>query len=236
LKTSLSILFLLAFSFCVKKNVPEDKSLLGLDYYPTKAGKFVVYDVDSIIYTELPKDTVIYKYRIKEKLADTYTDNEGRPAIRLERYIKKYNASKPYDSLPWAMKEVWMVNADDHRVQVVESNVRYTKLVFPIERGATWNGNANNTLGEWNYKIDYIEKEETINGNLLPKVLLVIQKDFRTQISYQRYAEKYAKNVGLVYREMKELLSNTIVPGVPVEDRIESGLIYKQTLVTYGHE
>lgn len=221
---------------CVKKNVQADKSLLGLDYYPTTSGKFVIYDIDSVVYSELPKDTQSYKYRIKEKLADTFTDNEGKPAIRLERYIKKFDPLKPYDSIPWTIKEVWALSANEQRILVSEGNIRYTKLIFPIQKGATWNGNAHNTIGEWNYKIDYIENEETINGNKLPKVLMVNQKDFRTQISYQRYTEKYAKGVGLVYREIQDILSNTIVPGVPVENRIESGLIYKQTLVTYGHE
>ena len=221
---------------CTKKKILQNDSLLGLDYYPTTSGKYVIYDVDSIVYTQLPKDTLVYKYRIKEKLADTYTDNQGQPAIRLERYIKKYNPLKSYDSIPWSIKEVWMVNASNKTIQVVESNVRFTKLIFPVQEKASWNGNANNTFGEWDYIYDYIDKVETLNTNLLNSVLLVKQKDYRTLISYSYYVEKYAKGVGLVYREIKDILSNTIIANKPVEDRIESGVIYKQTLVTYGYE
>ncbi len=221
---------------CAKKKVPQDTSILGLDYYPTTSGKFVVYDVDSIVYTELPKDTLAYKYRIKEKLTDMYTDNEGQPAIRLERYIKRYNPLKSYDSIPWTIKEVWMVNATDKSIQVVESNVRFTKLTFPVQKKSTWNGNANNTGGERDYTYDYIDNKEIINTKVFENVLRVKQKDYRTLISYAFYTEKYAKGVGLVYREIKDLLSNTIIANKPVEDRIESGIIYKQTLVTYGHE
>jgi hypothetical protein len=221
---------------CSKKKVPNNEGLLGLDYYPVTSGKYVIYDVDSIVYTELPKDTFTYKYRIKEKLADSFTDNLGQPAIRLERYIKKFDAAKPYDSIPWTMKEVWMVNANLKSVQVVENNVRFTKLLFPIEEKASWNGNANNTLGEWNYIYDYIDKKEVINNTTLEKVLLVKQKEYRTLISYQNYKEKYAKGIGLVSREITDLLSNTIIAGTPVENRIESGVIYKQLLVTYGNE
>ena len=221
---------------CTKKKIPQDNSLLGLDYYPTTSGKYVIYDIDSIVYTQLPKDTLVYKYRIKEKLADTYTDNQGQPALRLERFIKRYNPLKPYDSIPWTIKEVCMVNANEKNIQVVESNVRFTKLIFPIQEKATWNGNAFNTLGEWDYVYDYIDRIETINTNSLNNVLLVKQKDYRTLISYQYYAEKYAKGVGLVAREIKDILSNTIVANKPVEDRIESGIIYKQILVTYGYE
>ncbi len=226
----------LLFFSCAKKKIPQDESLLGLDYYPTTIGKYVIYDVDSTIYNSLTQDTVVTKYRIKEKITELFTDNEGQDALRLERFIKKYNPNKPYDSIAWAIKEVWMVNANKKSVQVVEGNVRFTKLVFPIQQGANWNGNAKNTIGEWMYTYEYIDKAETIGSKQLDKVLNVKQKNYRTLISYQNYTEKYAKGVGLVYREITDILSNNVIVNVPVEGRIEDGLIYKQTLVTYGNE
>lgn len=224
------------FSACTKKKIPQDDSLLGLNYYPTTQGKFVVYDVDSTVYNELTLTSKKTKYRIKERMADSFTDNEGKPAIRLERFIKKFDSLKSYDNIPWSIKEVWLVNADKKSVQVSESNVRYTKLIFPVQKDASWNGNARNTMGEWLYTYSYIEKKENINGNILEKVLYVKQNEFRTLISYQNYFEKYAKGVGLVYREINDIYSNTVIANVPVEGRIEKGVIYKQTLVTYGYE
>jgi len=221
---------------CAKKKVEDASVFLGLDYYPTQIGKYVVYDVDSTVYNDLNQDTVLYKYRIKEKIIEQFTDNEGRKALRLERYVKHFNAAKPYDSIPYVIKEAWMVNADDKKVQVVESNYRYTKLIFPIQLNANWNGNANNTLGEMLYSYNYIDKPETINGTSLEKVLLVKQKDERTQIALQYFVEKYAKGIGLVYREIKDIYSNTVIPGVAIEQRIEKGVIYKQVLVSYGIE
>jgi hypothetical protein len=233
----LFIVIIIGFTVsCAKKKIPADEGILGLDFYPTTSGKFIIYDVDSIVYTALPKDTLVFKYRIKEKLADSFTDNQGKPAIRLERYIKLYNPAKSYDSIPWELKDVWMVNADQKSVQVVEENVRYTKLIFPVQEKASWNGNSNNTLGERMYTYDYIDRNETINKNAFEDVLLVKQLEYRTLISYQNYSEKYAKGHGLVYRQITDLLSNNIVAGVPVENRIESGILYKQTIVTYGHE
>jgi hypothetical protein len=227
---------LVSFLCCTKKKIPDESSLLGLAYYPVTPGKYVIYDVDSLVYGQLPRDTVLYKYRIKEKLADTFSDSQGRQAIRLERCIKRYDPARSYDSLPWTIKEVWMVNADNKSVQVVESNTRYTKLIFPIQEKAGWNGNAYNTIGEWEYFYDYVDRSESFNQIRVDQVLKVIQKEYRTLISYQSYTEKYGKDIGLVYREIKDLLSNRITAGVPVEDRIESGVIYKQTLVNYGYE
>jgi hypothetical protein len=216
--------------------VPTDNDALGLKYYPLTKGKFIIYEVDSTIYTELPKDTIIYTYLIKEKIADSFLDNEGQPAIRLERYIKKYDANKVYDSIAWTIKEVWMINANKQSIQVVEGNVRYTKLLFPIQEKISWNGNAKNTIGEWLYTYDYIEKSESIHATTFDNVLKVKQKEYRTLISYENYQEKYAKNIGLVYREITNLLSNNILPNIPVEGRIESGIVYKQTYLTHGYE
>lgn len=225
----------MAFSSCKKKK-EEVSVVLGLDYYPSKVGRYIVYDVDSTIYNDLTLDTVIYRYRIKEKLVENFTDNEGRPAIRLERYIKLFDPNKAYDSIPYTVKEAWMVNANDKHVQVVENNIRYTKLIFPIALNSSWNGNVNNYLGERTYSYFYIDKAETINGKSLTNVLQVKQIDDKTLISWRYEVEKYAKGVGLVHREIKDIYSNTVVAGVPVENRIEKGLIYKQTLVSYGYE
>jgi hypothetical protein len=229
-------LLALFLSGCNKKTNSYNEAVLGLDYYPLTLGKYVVYDVDSVIYTELPKDTVVYKYRIKEKFTDTYTDSKGETLYRIERYIKNFNPNQSYDNMPWTIKEVWMMDADQQRVQVQEANIRYTKLIFPVEEKASWNGNASNSTGEWNYVYDYIDRTETINTVKLDKVLMVKQKEFRTAIGYQHYYEKYAKGIGLVHREMMDLVSQNIIAGVPVEGRIGSGFTYKQTLVTYGFE
>lgn len=219
-----------------KKKKEEEASVLGLDYYPTTLGRFVEYDVDSTIYNDLPADTIFYKYRIKEKLTENFTDNQGKPAIRLERYIKKFNPAKSYDSIPYAIKEVWMVNADSKSIQVVESNIRFTKIIFPVSLNSSWNGNANNNLGESIYTYFYIDKSEAINGKSLSSVLAVKQKDDKTLISKQYNIEKYAKGIGLVYKEIQDIYSNGVVSGVAIENRIEKGLIYKQTLIRYGYE
>lgn len=227
-------IILLAFSCSKKQN--NSSIDLGLTYYPTEIGKFCIYEVDSTIYTDLTKDTIHYKYLIKEKIAGSFTDNLGLSALRLERYIKKYTKDISYDSIPWTIKEVWAVNSDESTIQVVESNQRFTKLIFPIMAKSTWNGNAFNANGEEIYVYEYIDQTEKIGTETLVNVLEVKQKESRSLISLQYKVEKYAKGIGLVYREITDIASNTIVSGKPVEDRIEQGMIYKQTLLSHGYE
>jgi hypothetical protein len=116
-------------------------------------------------------------------------------------------------------------------LEVVEEDIRFTKLIFPVKEDATWNGNANNTLGEWEYEYTYSDRAETINGTAFDNVLMVTQKDDKNKNAIHReyYIEKYAKEIGLVYREIKDLRSSVVIIGVPVEQRITSGVIYKLT-------
>lgn len=220
-----------------KKKAPEDPPDVGYDYAPTTLGKYVVYDVDSTVYDDFNMDTTYYKYRIKEKLEETFIDNQGREAIKLVRYIKKYNDTVSYDNIPWTIKDVWNYTKTNTTLEVVEEDIRFTKLIFPVNDDAIWNGNAHNTIGEWDYTYDYIDKTEIINGTKFDNVLLVIQRKDKNNVLHREYfIEKYAKTVGLVYREIKDLYSNNVIFGVPVEQRIEKGVIYKLTYVTHGFE
>ena len=220
---------------CVKKVAPPD-ALSGSEYYPVQTGRYTVYEVDSTVYGDIPRDTVTTRYRVKEKLADAFADNEGKEAYRLERYYKMFDPARPYDSMPWKMKEVWMVNASREKLQVMEGNVRYTKLVFPAVERTSWNGNAYNSGGSWTYTYDYVGKTESFGSKSFDQVLKVEQKEQRTLISFEEYYEKYAAGVGLAERVMTALYSNSIVPGQPVEKRIENGFTYRQTLIDHGHE
>ena len=235
----LLLLGLIVFTmFACKKKKVEDPSDVGYAYAPTKIGKYVVYDVDSTIYDDFHTDTIYYKYRIKEKLEEIYVDNQNRAAIKLVRYIKKHSDTISYDNMPWIVKDVWNYTKTATTLEVVEENIRFTKLIFPVKEESSWNGNANNTLGDWEYTYSSVDKGETINGTHFDNVVLVTQKDDKGKNAIHReyYIEKYAKDIGLVYREIKDLHSSTVVLGVPVEQRITSGVIYKLTYVTYGYE
>lgn len=226
--------------FCKKKT--EELPDLGYDYAPEVLGKYIVYDVDSTIYDDFNNDTTYYKYRIKEKYEEAFSDNEGRPALKIVRYIKEYNPSVSYDNIPWTLKDVWMANKTKTSYEVVEEDVRYVKLSFPVKEAVEWNGNSQNINPEWLYTYKYFDQKEMINTTTFDNVLYVEQKDDKNKNNIHRefYIEKYAKHVGLVYKEIKDLLSYTVTVGpggiIPVEDRINKGLKYKMTYVTHGIE
>jgi hypothetical protein len=239
-KGLLIILFLIAgiaIYSCKKKKEPE-KVDVGEAYYPPTIGKFIVYDVDSIIYDEFTYDSTHYKYQIKEKIEEQFTDIQGKPAYKLARYIKKFNAAVSYTAMAWTIKDVWQVNITGSDVEVVEENTRFVKMVFPVKESKTWDGNATNTIGQWDYKYLFVDKPETVNSHSFDKVLLVEEKNFRTLISDEYYAEKYAKDLGLVYREIIDLDFDEVVPMNAIIDTVakKKGVIYKSIMTAYGYE
>lgn len=237
LKTSCIVVLIAFFAVaCNKKEVPSPAWPYGKEYFPLKTGNYVIYECDSTVYNDLPRDTIVYRFQLKERIGESFTDNEGGDAYRIERFVRTYHPSTPYDSIAWRMKEVWMLNLDQEKLSISEGNRRFTRLVFPVKINSSWNGNAQNSLGEEIYSYEYIDKKEKIKQQSFEKVLKVKQRDFKTLISYEGRAEKYASGIGLVSKESAEYYSNTIKNGVALEKRIEYGFIYKQNIVAHGTE
>ncbi len=198
-----AILFMgLALASCKKDK--EEEPDLGYDYYPGKVGSYIVYDVDSIGYRKLNQDTITLKFQIKEKIDSIFTDNQGRPTLKIIRYRKNYDPMVPYSSMSWTIQDVWSANITKTTAEVVEENIRFVKLIFPARKSATWNGNAQNTMGQWDYKYTEFETAATVGGKSFDKTLKVTQKYFPSAISYQNYYERYAKGVGMIYRIIED--------------------------------
>lgn len=222
---------ILVFS-CKKDKQIENAPDLGYDYFPVTMGKYVVYDVDSTAYIQ-PSGSVIHaKYQIKEVIDSMFLDNQNRVTYRLSRYYKNYNASIPYDQMPWTYKDAWMINRTATTAEEVEENVRYIKLIFPVEKNAKWNGNAQNTIGDWQYKYTKVDGPETINGINFDNTLTVLQHNETPAIYYKNYEEKYAKGIGMIYKEISDYTFK-IAGGVLYPGQISEGIIYKMTVVDY---
>jgi hypothetical protein len=229
---------------------------LGYNYFPDQPGRFVVYTVDSFFYNGIttPATVINTKFQIKEKIESVYTDNEGRPTMRLERYIKMYDPAVPYSAMSWTLKDVWAQNKTKKNVERVEENVRFVKLLFPVREDQVWNGNAKNTIGEENYKYEFFDLERTI-GNIKFDSVLQVSQHNETSLVHQVYAEeKYARNAGMIYKRVIDVNSqppsswNTNPPmpflsdslsafyARPILSRASSGFHYTMIVNAYGIE
>lgn len=241
----LTLLFVSTVHSC-KKEKEQTVLDMGYSYFPDQQGTYVIYDVDSFFYNDFTDHIDTFKFQLKEKVESIFPDNENRPTMRIEQYVRFYNPKIPYSSIPWKLRNVWTANRTVTTAERVEENIRFTKLIFPVEAKLSWNGNARNTFKALTYSYQYIDLPATVSNTHFDSVLQVTQQDVENVIIKKYYIEKYARNVGLVYKHVIDVESQppTGVPDsviikwrdTPIMDRVDSGIQYIIKFNSSGHE
>ncbi|MFM9007314.1 MAG: hypothetical protein ACKORE_01900 [Bacteroidota bacterium] len=218
----LLVLSAFGISSCSDSDEPSGEiAIAGLDYFPTDSGLTRIYQVDSAYWDDFTGSSGIISYQIREVQAGTFTDLQGRPAIRIERFRS--------DSLGnWIIDRVWSAVRTNQRAEVTEENNRIIKLVFPPELESSWNGNAYNTLAEETYR--YIRfGADTAAGQTFPETATVLQGDEQGNLIELRYgSEKYARNTGRIYKKRVDLEFTLPMPN---RDTV-AGFIYTEKLLS----
>lgn len=202
--------------------VPFDTS-----YFPLSTGKFIIYEVDSIVMSDFFNTTDTVHYQLMEAVDSAYTDAGGRQAFRIVR--------SRLDSLngAWRIIDVWSANVTETTAEKVEENLRFIKLSFPVLLNKTWAGNSYiNTdsplvyLDDWEYK--YTDVNETFDtyAGTFDSVITVLQHEDINAIQTVLYQEKYAKQVGMIYKEEQNFETQ---PG-----SYPNGYILKMTIVQHN--
>jgi len=205
---------------------PEDN---GKDYFPMQKGHFQIYDINEIIYTLGDPDTFLYQ--LKTVVIDSFLNNGSTYTYVIHRSVRN-NPSQP-----WTYKDTWSSRMENNKAIEKEENVDFVKLIFPFQVGLKWDGNEYNTLGKEDYEL-INEESKTINDVTFTDCITIKQRDNQDFIVYldQRH-ETYARNVGLIHREMKQLHYCTDTnSGCIGKQIVEEGTIYKQTILDYGVE
>lgn len=221
-----SLLFIFFITSC-KKQESSNNSSIDFSYCPLKVGNWIAYNVVDINIDEPSKVHDTLNYKIKEIIESKFEDNKML-VYRIERFIKMS------DSVGWTIKDVWFANYTTNSIQKVEENVRFVKIVFPVIINNSWNGNAYNLNDSKEYEITTLDIPETINSLTFDSVMHVTQLNISNLIEKKLEIEKYAKNIGLVYKELTDIYSGTVSYGVPIENRITTASIYKMTISDYG--
>jgi hypothetical protein len=228
LKYHYSILVILSatvfmFTSC-KKETPAPV-FYGYDYFPTNVGHYVIYNIDSNVYNAFTGKWNYYTYQVKEVIDSVFTDNTGRPTIRIDRY-KRTSASEPFGSI----QKIWSGNLCAIAALRDEDNYIYMKLIFPVSTGASWNGNSYNTIGEWDYQYTTVNTPLTVGETYFDSTLTVLQRNYVNPLQRQYYVEKYATGVGLIYKYIAD--SAQAVAG----DTLVNGVVYSETYLSSGNQ
>lgn len=183
------------FYSCKKDNSQSETPYIGVNYTPLAIGNWIIYDVDST-YKSGFTNYVHAHYQIKEVVADTFIDDEGRIAYRMERFRKD---SIQYPD--WTIYQVWSARLTSTEFERNEDNNRFIKMSFPVKFGKSWNGNSKNIFERMDYEFSDVHVNEQIGTFNFDSVTTVLHTDDTTNLIKPEFEyEKYATNVGLVYR------------------------------------
>ena len=224
---SLCIIALLAFVACNKENeIPADVEFAAdKQYFPLQTDKALIYKVTEI---NIDKPSDYYDtavYYLRERTDIPFIDNEGDTAYRIERY------KSPTQSYNWKISDVWEAKLTIYTAEKVEENQRFIKIKFPLAKGKNWNGNLKNELDAKDCTITSLSSTYN-NGNIhLDSCISITRDSSLSQINKVYDVEIYARNIGLVYKEITDINSQEVVYGVPIENRIYRGTIYYQELI-----
>lgn len=196
----------------------------GLAYFPTEPGRWITYEVDSAWRIDLVGVWDSVHYTLREEITENFTDPEGRPAQRLLRY-KLDSATGA-----WEPKDVWWQVRTTTKAERSEENQRRIKLIFPPRTGQYWNTNALNTDREYELTYEEVDVPWSINGMSFDSTILVKTTYPNNPIINNTYYERYAKHVGLVYRQVDSTDTQPVI-GDTTQVR---GHWYRQVITGYG--
>ena len=222
-------------------------------YFPLKIGKYIDYQVDSMVYdfgtggsTVVDSSTTF----VRELVADTLRDQTGQLLYTLERY------ERTAADQAWQLRHIGTAARTGSQAIFTENNLRYLKLIFPMDRRSEWNGNVwidvdreIEIAGErirpftnWQYEVDSIDIAAQVGTFAFDSTLLVTEADDINIIERRLSRVRYAKNIGLVWREQWILDSQYCNQNIPPADcetrpwelKAERGYILRQVVIAYN--
>lgn len=188
------------------------------DYFPLAPGKYITYRIDSLVFTDFQRNIEIHSYQVRHQVDTLITDNLGRPSYRVYRFLRNADGTGE-----WTNNGSYFVTPLQDRIEVIEDNLRFIKLHAPLREGYNWKGNSylhvdpypifnfnEGYMRNWDYYYDSFESSFMHDGHEYIDVWTVEEENSEnnfpvtlpTGAGYKtRAVEKYARNIGLVYRE-----------------------------------
>lgn len=228
------------FSGCYREDT--ELPFIGYGYFPMEIGKYVEYKVDSTWQDDPigPSAFAEAHYLLRELNESQFTDEEGRDAVRVERY------SRLTPQGDWSIKDVWFKVRTPKIAEQNEENVVFVKHNFPIATGKSWDGNSKNTLQTleeaynqldipevWEYSYENINEPYTINGLTFDSTVTVVQYDRPAIFGLNLIAkEVYAKNIGMIHKQLNvfDVQQNQNNPN----ERDTVGFFFEMVVTGYG--
>ena len=189
----------------------------GYDYFPLETGRYVIYDVQWQQYAPnaAPVEQI---YQLKEVVGAAYTDVAGQTAWRLLRY------RRPDDGQPWQPDSVWSARLINNEAIRTENGRDFVKLVFPLADGLRWNGNRHNPADAEEYLTRNNGEPYRVLDKPFYETVTVVARNDSTLLSQDKRIEVYARQVGMIFKEITQLQFCASSPGCVGTNQIDYGI------------
>lgn len=206
----------------------------GFEYYPLYLGHERTYLVERIDFyldansgsVPLPTIADTSYFLIREAINGVDDDLEGN------QFFLEYSFSKTDTASPWPLNpdSIYQVGNNNVYLNKNRNNRVVTELRFPIQNGASWNGNAFNNLDPEIFVVDSVDFSVSLDTMKFEDCIRVTKSDIENLIEKNVRWEIYALGTGPILKsfavhQYKQNLSSSVT-GI---QRIESG--YEETWV-----
>lgn len=220
----LALVGLAVLSACSEDlEVPEEQR--AETYYPLVEGLTRTYEVFDTTYTRFPVlDTLEAATFVRETVAGTVTDAEGRTVRRINRF------SAPDLLGTFQPLAQWEAILAGGFVEQLADNIRTLVLRDPVELGSSWDGNAFNNLGAQTFR--YLSVDTTLQrGGVTYSGCIYIEQRLVTNslVDSVFTYEIYAPNIGLLERYDRQFRF-ILDPGGRELD-VDNSYIHRRTLL-----
>ncbi|WP_344822843.1 hypothetical protein [Rurimicrobium arvi] len=218
-KTRLLALSMIVVSTAVLNSCKKDQVIVntnGSDMYqsfvPLEIGKYITYDVDSSIWDDVNCIRYSHKSQQQYYVADTFRDDQNRLSYAVNIFSRLTSADN------WKVDDVIYYTPAAEKMEVVQKNVRFIKMVNPVKDGQVWQGNSLlpqddqdfNYLKGWKYTYQNVLQPYDNGARTFDQTVTVSETDQvlnnpETQPDDYGFLLQskavYAFRVGMIYRE-----------------------------------
>ncbi|MCB0801600.1 MAG: hypothetical protein KDB74_00760 [Flavobacteriales bacterium] len=204
-------IILLIFSACSKDSDKESaQPNFGYQYAPLHLSQEYTYAIDSIAYDDFTGTIDTIRFQRKYITESVSADLSGRNSYRIAVY------ERASDTLAW--RKIRFVSKVKTRrtIEYLENNQTTIPLIFPVKELDTWDANALNASNEFSFRYKEAHISSSINGVFYDSIIVVEQRNEANLIEKYLQEEKYASQIGMVYKKDKVLkteLNGTIRNG-----------------------
>lgn len=238
-----ALLAIFALSACSKSEIDPSDSF-GYEYFPIDSGRITIYKVDTTFYDLFNNTVFTRSWEVKEQIILTDKDPEDNDRVRVARSIRTWGTDNDF-SIPVINYATRSTTTLDYQ----DNNLRFIKLAFPVVNEQTWFGNVyvDETIEEnqefyadWNYTYQNVDEPFSVGSLSFDETVLVSQVADNPEnlLTYRFAEERYAKNVGLIYRKLDNLELKTgdlaAYVGISWPERANDG--YSTTWEIIGYE